>query len=373
MRFTFIDLLLIVIFSQGIFLLVAIQLMPNKNKAANRALSVVLSIASIMLLGRILIYHIQNELVFRIGSGIDATIYLFGPYLYLYIRRMAFQEDKVYKLHWTHYILAAIYCGYFLWSIFVDVEVLRQFQRSVYIRFVHLFVELFGILSLGFYVFQSFKLYRVFTDNQASQVSFDQQVSKYLKAILIALTCFLVLWIVSFVSIYGFRNYIPFVNYNTMWISSALLMYFIGFYSLTQPHIFRISMPRKELNLVSKNRLKEDEIDDLKRNLEKAMQVEKAFLESDLSLSNLANHLGTTSNNLSWVLNNVYKQTFYEFVNYYRVQDFIQRINANQHQQLTLFSIALESGFNSKSTFNKAFKSVMNDTPSNYIKAQKNS
>ena len=114
MVFTAIDLLLIIISSQGIFLLIAIQLMPNKNKEANRALTAILAIASFMLLARVFAYHIEDRFLLRLGGTIDASIFLFGPFLYLYIRRMTFQENKIYQLNWKHYILVMIYFIYYI-------------------------------------------------------------------------------------------------------------------------------------------------------------------------------------------------------------------------------------------------------------------
>ena len=82
----------------------------------------------------------------------------------------------------------------------------------------------------------------------------------------------------------------------------------------------------------------------------------------------MANEIDTTTNKLSWVLNNTYKKSFYELVNRYRVDEFIQRIRENKHKEFTVVSIALDVGFKSKSTFYKAFKEITNFTPTEYIK-----
>ncbi len=368
MTFSFLDLLLIIISSQGLFLLIAIQLMPNKNREANQALTFVLAIASFMLVARVLLYHIENPLVLRLGGAIDGAIYLFGPFLYLYIRRLTFREQKIYRLNWKHFILVMIYSIYFMWSLSLDMSAFMEFRRSWSAGIAYGLVELAGIVSISFYLIKSFKLYRIFKENQVAEVSFDQQVLKYLQSLLWALSIFIVLWMVGFVGAYILRYYVFAVGYSIMWISSAFMMYIIGFYSLTQPHIFRIQMPKKEEVKTSKNRLKQAEITKIQTSIESILEKDRVYLESDLSLSGLAEKLETTTNNLSWVLNNVYKKTFYELINEYRIHDFIHRIQENQHKQLTLFSIALEVGFNSKSTFNKAFKSITHQTPTNYIR-----
>jgi AraC-like DNA-binding protein len=373
MTFSLFDLLLIVIFSQGLFLLIVIQLMPNKNKEANKSLMLLLAIASIMLLGRVLLDHIQNPYFFRFGAVVDTMIYLFGPFLYIYIRRLTFREQKTFRLNWLHYIPAISYFGYFVWSLTVSNKVMRAFHQSGNANILYFFVILIGMISMVVYIIKSYLLFRVFKRNQASELSYNQHISKYILSLLIALSCFVILWVFSFVTIAFFKVYFRYINYDAMWISSSLLMYFVGFYSLTQPHIFRMpikSIPTSEKN---KERLKVAEVENLQKLIETAMGKEQLYLASDLSLSALAEKLKTTSNNLSWVLNKVYQKNFYEFVNEYRVRDFINRIKHDEHKQLTIFSIALEVGFNSKSTFNKAFKTITQETPSAYIKKIENS
>ena len=78
--------------------------------------------------------------------------------------------------------------------------------------------------------------------------------------------------------------------------------------------------------------------------------------------------LQTSTNNVSWLLNNVYETTFYDFVNRYRVEEFVQKVENNEHLRHTILALSLDVGFNSKSTFNKAFKLHKQDTPSNFIK-----
>ena len=68
------------------------------------------------------------------------------------------------------------------------------------------------------------------------------------------------------------------------------------------------------------------------------------------------------------MLNNTYQTTFYDFINGYRVMEFVKKVVNEEHIQHTILALSMDVGFNSKSTFNKAFKSKMNETPSNFIK-----
>ena len=61
-------------------------------------------------------------------------------------------------------------------------------------------------------------------------------------------------------------------------------------------------------------------------------------------------------------------ETFYDFINHYRVKEFVKKVENQEHLKHTILALSMDVGFNSKSTFNKAFKDTMQDTPSNYIK-----
>lgn len=98
--------------------------------------------------------------------------------------------------------------------------------------------------------------------------------------------------------------------------------------------------------------------------LEQLMRAERPYLEPDLSLAELAGRLGTNPALLSRVINSGFGQNFNDFVNGYRVAEAERLLGEPRYQHYTLLAIALESGFNSKSTFNRVFKKLKGETPS---------
>jgi AraC-like DNA-binding protein len=96
------------------------------------------------------------------------------------------------------------------------------------------------------------------------------------------------------------------------------------------------------------------------------MEKERPWQDSDLTLADLAARLSTTPHRLSEVLNSQLGQTFYDFVNGYRVREVQRRIAAGEAQQVTMLSLALDAGFASKSTFNGVFKKHTGQTPSDF-------
>lgn len=108
--------------------------------------------------------------------------------------------------------------------------------------------------------------------------------------------------------------------------------------------------------------------DQAKRIAEKintAMQEQHLYLDPSLTLHKLASHLSISPNYLSQTLNETLGVNFFDYVNQWRIEAAKPKIIANQD---TVLDIALEVGFNARSSFYKAFKQVTGQTPSEYRK-----
>ncbi len=93
----------------------------------------------------------------------------------------------------------------------------------------------------------------------------------------------------------------------------------------------------------------------------------KPFLNKDITLQILAADIGFTKHRVSELLNNNIGSSFYDLINEYRIKEVIRLINEGKHKEHTILYLAKSSGFNSKSTFNRTFKKVTGETPSEYI------
>ena len=107
------------------------------------------------------------------------------------------------------------------------------------------------------------------------------------------------------------------------------------------------------------------------KNLKELMETKKVYLQSDLSLDDTANMLNVPKHYITQSLNLMLHKNFYLFVNEYRVKEFKERLSNPENKNFTLLSIAYDSGFNSKSTFNNIFKKFTGRTPTEYYSALK--
>jgi AraC-like DNA-binding protein len=101
-----------------------------------------------------------------------------------------------------------------------------------------------------------------------------------------------------------------------------------------------------------------------KEKLLAAMESEKAYRDPDLTLTDLAKKLGTNASLLSKVINRNFQVNFNDFVNRYRVEEVKQQLEKGAAAQVTVMGLAYDAGFNSKATFNRAFKKHTGQNPS---------
>lgn len=99
------------------------------------------------------------------------------------------------------------------------------------------------------------------------------------------------------------------------------------------------------------------------------MQIEKPFLNSDLSLVKLAKRIDVSAHTLSYVINKGFNENFYQFINGYRITAAQKLILDSNMEHLSLLGIGFEVGFNSKTVFNTTFKKVTGKTPSEFKKS----
>ena len=364
--YSFFDILLFLGVSQGLFLVIALQSLQNRNGEANRWLARCLLIAVLMLFGRVALFRVEELWVWRFAILADTTIFLFGPWLYSYFYRLFLQKSDIPPIRVGEYIPALLNAIFFLWTLSLNLDYFIQLYQGETFRYIFFAVEAGGIISLFVYLFRIFRLIQTYRRMKDQQLSFPQTALPFAIVVVSFLAAIGLLWVVSFISAYGFQTYLPVLNYSMFWVAIPLLIYLIGYYSLRQPEIFRVYVHPKAAK-AKRDRLDIITIQRLKKRLQFYMEEEHVYLQDDLTLKKLADMIDTSPNNLSWLINQVYQTTFYKYVNQYRVQSFVRRVKNKEHEQKTLLGLAFDSGFSSKSAFNTSFKAETGFTPSQFV------
>ena len=105
--------------------------------------------------------------------------------------------------------------------------------------------------------------------------------------------------------------------------------------------------------------------------LRREMKLNRYYLDAELSLNSLAKALGISIHELSRIINTGMRKNFNDFVNEFRIQDIARRMKDPKYDRITLLGIAYDCGFNSKTTFNRAFKQFLGQSPAEYKGQQK--
>ncbi len=101
--------------------------------------------------------------------------------------------------------------------------------------------------------------------------------------------------------------------------------------------------------------------------LSEMMIAEKYYKNPELNLLELSKKLSIHPNALSQVINSIEKKNFYDYINDLRVAEFKEMVILPKNKKFTLLALALECGFNSKTTFNRNFKKSTGLSPSEYL------
>jgi AraC-like DNA-binding protein len=165
------------------------------------------------------------------------------------------------------------------------------------------------------------------------------------------------------------------------------LMYLAGsliilYYALAQKEVYPFQVDElKDISQVfvdaeekvkpAKQRLTDEEANQLQEVLRHLMLNDKLYLDSELSLPQLAGRMEISVHDLSYLLNEKLSVNFFQFVNHYRVEEAKQLMASEKHKHLNILGIAYSAGFNAKTTFNTAFKKETGLSPSQFMQQGK--
>ena len=158
-------------------------------------------------------------------------------------------------------------------------------------------------------------------------------------------------------------------------LSITFFILFFLFFNLRQPEIYRAEDADDGDRVgdaggkrYEKSGLKKEDEEQYLQALEEYMRKEKPYHEGELTIVDLSAQLGIPRHYITQIINERLKKNFYFYVNEYRVNEVKEKLSDCRYDEHTLLRIALDAGFNSKSSFNMIFKKITGLTPSEYRK-----
>lgn len=356
-------LLLGMIISQGFFAAVILWF-SNSNKNSNRFLSLLLISISLWLADSFMrLAGIYNENPNWYFMPIFYS-FGFGPLIYFYVKSLISHPFEFKKLDYLHFIPVCIQAALYFYLRFQPYEFKKWFWENVHYTITYR-IEFDGTwISLLIYLLLSIKLiirYQHWLVNNYSEVS--KFKLNWLKIILGILLLLSLQWLVEII----LRDYFNlFFNYDYSIQLLGIIALVLGIGGIRQANLTVVGFQKTTQDTEQKNI--DFVIDDgILKLISEWMDKEKSFLNPTLTLSDFSKELKLNPKIVSKHINIGLKKSFNDFVNEYRVAEVKRKMKSTDIEKFTLLAIAYESGFNSKTTFNRIFKDLTGSTPSEYL------
>lgn len=319
-----------------------------------------------------LIFALLNSKVIEMYSFQFIT-FTYGPLMYLYVR---FMTDPDRKFNWLLLLHFIPFIGFLILSVTYRshpiVRDLSNFFDDDNMFPVRIIYGISFFLSVTVYSIFAFIEIRRHQNNLKNLVSYTSGVItlNWLKIISISFyVAYFILFILGGLNMIG--NYIPFDPYSIIFLFITIFSFTYSFYGIKQPVIFGsevklIAVGKKESEKYIKSGLRDQVADEYLEKLISFVEIKKPYLNRDLSIQDLSEMTGIPRHHITQVLNEKHGKNFFTFINEYRVKEVINRFKDARNNNYTILSIAFDSGFNSKTTFNSIFKSQTGQTPSEF-------
>lgn len=364
----FLNILILVGAIQGFITWILLRRLQS-NKSANKILSWIILLISLACLN---VYFLEtvtsNIFIWNILEAIIPLVIIMpiGPLVYFYVKSILNPKFKIQKKHRPHFysilldlIPNFVVILYIIGGFFGLLPSENNYQLDDFIGTYNLYIDIPRWLSLVIYIWITLKL--INTHNDIKNPTFV----KWAKRFTIGFSIFSTIWIFHLIpySIPSLSNQLlNIAGWYPVYIPLIILVYWLGING------YIISF--KTYHKTSKNQiLSKNTIHKTIAILEKIMTEERLFLKPTLKLNDIVQQSQISQKTISAVLNQHLGKSFNEYVNTFRVEEFKHRLLSENSENFTITGIALECGFNSQATFQRAFKAQTNQTPKEFRQA----
>ncbi|MFP3835487.1 helix-turn-helix domain-containing protein [Chryseobacterium sp. SIMBA_028] len=361
----------------SLFLAFFLITLKTKYKTSNSLFAVFLLLNAIDISEPL--FNMMTDGPSNLGMFRTTFAFLQIPVFYLYIISVCYSDFKL-KLKYLLHLLPFLIVNLVLLPRFYTVDVaskisfIQNRQNMIEIQFIHILIH----LQIVIYLITVFRVLRkskkLYLENYAGK-----SISSYnwLFQFTIVLT---ILYTVALLkNIFKFSDY-PYISEWIkigLWVSSLFIFCWYLFKALNNPGLFRNIDSKLKLvsEIVSEEKsseqstVNEKEYDEELLNLKKYMVEKKPYLNSSLTIQDISNEIEIPVRELSLLINHQLGQHFYDFVNAYRIESAMNILKDDTKSKVTILEILYEVGFNSKSSFNTAFKKHTGNTPTFYRKS----
>jgi AraC-like DNA-binding protein len=290
----------------------------------------------------------------------------FGPLIYFYVRSLTNHNFSFKRLHLLHFVPVTLQALLYFSITFSNYEFKRWYWLNVHQPYTYR-IEFDGTwVSLTIYLILSFRLmqkYQVWVADNFSETSKIRL--SWLKAILGILLVLCVEWFIEILE-RDLRGIYFDYDYTVEILGIIALV--LGIAGWRQSNLTEANYDSGELDAEKQLRANFTPDPELLKKLSDTITAEKLYLNPTLTLVEFSKALKMSPKIVSRHINSGFGQSFNDFVNAYRVEEVKLRLKSADLDRLTILGIAMECGFNSKTTFNRIFKEMTGMAPTEFIR-----
>jgi AraC-like DNA-binding protein len=360
----------------SLFLALFLFTVKTNHKISNSLFAIFLLLTAIDSIDPLLNLVVNNPS--NLGMLRNTIAFLQIPVFYLYVLSVCYSDFKLkpkYILHLLPFLIVNVILlpRFYTVDLASKISFLKNRQNMIELQFTHILFH----IQIVIYIIAVFMLLRkakkLYLENHAGT-----SVNSYnwLFQFTVVLT---ILYLITLVkNIFKFSDY-PNISEGIkigLLVFQLLIICWYLFKALNNPNLFRnIDSKLKlvsDIILEEKNNsplaVNEKEYNSALLKLQQYMIEEKPFLNPSLTIQDISATIEIPVRDLSLLINHKLEQHFYDFVNTYRIQNAMDILKDVTKSKVTVLEILYEVGFNSKSSFNTAFKKHTGNTPTAYRK-----
>ena len=326
-------------------------------------------------------FTLINESIIRLYEFVFIP-FTYGPLLYIYIKFLTIENLKFKWTYWLHFLPFIVV--FVSAIVLVGKPVIRLDNFWAIDPFLS-FRLIYGVsffISVTAYSVIAFILISRHQKNIHNLFSYTSEKITLSWLKIVAISFYVTYVMVFIIGVYViFQGPIPYDPTIVSYFGLTVFAFAFSVYGFKQPGIFNelyarrkraheetVQAPESAIKEAKYERsgLKMKDAEKYQKALLKFMREEKPYLDGDLTIHDLSEQLNIPRHYLTQIINENLFKNFYTFINEFRVEEVKSMLTDKAYTKYTLTTIAYEAGFNSKSSFNSVFKTLVGKTPSQY-------
>jgi AraC-like DNA-binding protein len=358
---SFTEILTIITAFQLLLLSLVILTSRRPGRLSQRLLAAFL-LANVLLLLQFVLYFLFKP----VRVGVTSFYFLLAPLLYLYVQSLLVQSFQLRRVHWIH--LVPFFVTFTYSAVMLMIRLFSN-DEGDFRKMVHLESDVshyFLIILITYYlirIFTIFSRYRLEIRNNFAEV---RNIS--LNWLLFLLMAFTLMWMTDLTSMVA-----HWLNIGSARLFSVLTLSSIAINFIFATILVYRSMEQSweqtgiiEATKYTGSGLSDSESSGYAQKIRSIMEKDKLYLDPEISLKELSDKTGISPRYLSQVINSKFNQNFFDFINHYRIEEAKRMMAGTVRKDVTILEVMYHVGFNSKSSFQAAFRKYTGTTPTEF-------